>query len=160
MQLCLSMLKIKQQKAIVCVWGSFQMKSCIHWILIGSFSPWHVSWCELSIEWTAAVKMAPAESQGIHRKLRCFRLQHQPFGPSFTLRNAWLFLSQMSLNIEWCQALWVQLTEQRLGGFIFLMVEKTFPSGLLLWIYLQCMHEGVIWRKCQYSSEDAVREAK
>lgn len=90
------MLKIKQQKAIVCVWGSFQMKSCIQWILIGSFSPWHVSWCELSIEWTAAVKMAPAKSQGIHRKLRCFRLQHKPLGPSFSLRNAWLFLSKMT----------------------------------------------------------------
>lgn len=109
MQLCLSMLKIKQQKAIVCVWGSFQMKSCIHWILIGSFSPWHVSWCELSTEWTAAVKMAPAKSQGIYRKLRCFRLQHKPFGPSFTLRNAWFFVSAMSINTERCQALWVNL---------------------------------------------------
>lgn len=103
------MLKIKQQKAIVCVWGSFQMKSCILWILIGSFSPWLVSWCELSIEWTAAVKMAPAKSQGIHRKLRCFRLQHKPFGPSFTLRKAWLFVSEMSINMERCQALWVNL---------------------------------------------------
>lgn len=158
------MLKIKQQKAIVCVWGSFQMKSCIHWILIGSFSPWHVSWCELSIEWTAAVKMAPAKSQGIHRKLKCSRLQHKPLGPSFNLRHAWLFLSKMSINIERCQALWVNLlwVEQRhFAGWVCLSKSgKSFSSGFLPWIYLQCMHEGEIWKKYQCWSEGCRREAE